>query len=345
MRIAVDAMGGDNAPAVELEGVVAAAREGADIVVVGDEGRVHEQLRRLEASQLPIEVRHASQVIGMDEHPSAAWRRKPDSSMRVCFELVKQNQAGALVSAGNSGAMLACGLFVLGRVEHIDRPAIVTTFPLPEGHCTVLDMGANVDLKPHNLAQFAVMGATYERVLHDQTRPRVGILSNGSEEHKGTELTRGAHKLLASAKIPLDFEYIGYVEGRDIFAGTVDVVVTDGFTGNVLLKTAEGVAGAFGRMLMATLVGGGTALRRLAAQAGALLLRRSFREMKRKLDWAEYGGAPLLGVQGAAIICHGASPPRAIRHAILNARHTIQAGLLRALHDTVARHKPIWETA
>src|SRR5262249_51222478 len=157
--------------------------------------------------------RHASQVVGMDEHPSHAFKRKPDSSMRVCFDLVKSGTAEALVSAGNSGAMLACGLFVLGRIAGVDRPGLVPTVPIPHGQCALLDMGANVDLRPQNLAQFAVMGALYAQVLHQKPRPRVGILSNGAEEHKGTELTREAGQLLARSPVPLDFDYVGYVEG------------------------------------------------------------------------------------------------------------------------------------
>jgi glycerol-3-phosphate acyltransferase PlsX len=339
MRIAVDAMGGDHAPEAELEGAIAAARAGAEIVVVGEAARLRDELLRRGGSGLPIEIKNATQVITMHEHPGQAWRRKPDASMRVCFELVKQGQAGALVSAGNSGAMLAGGLFTLGRIPGVDRPGIVTTFPLPEGECALLDMGANVDVKPQHLAQFAVLGAVYARALHGKATPRVGILSNGEEEHKGTELTREAHKLLSQPAAGLDFSYIGYVEGRDIFGGAVDVVVTDGFTGNVVLKTAEGVAQAIARMLK-DVIGKG-----LSGKAGALLLRPAFREMKRKLDWAEYGGAPLLGVNGIAIICHGASPARAFTQAILGAKRLADAGLVAALGGAIARHQALWEAA
>src|SRR5262249_4298750 len=209
MRFGADAMGGDHAPPAELDGAVAAAREGAEIVVVGDEARLREELKHREVARLPISVHHASQVVAMGEHPSQAFKRKPDSSMRVCFDLVKRKQAAALVSAGNSGAMLACGLFVLGRIGGVDRPGIVTSFPVQGGQCVLLDMGANVDLKPPNLAQFAVLGAVYAKTLHAKPRPRVGLLSNGAEAHKGTELTREAHKLLSRPRAPLDFEYVG----------------------------------------------------------------------------------------------------------------------------------------
>jgi glycerol-3-phosphate acyltransferase PlsX len=294
----------------------------------------------------------------MEDSPGQAWRRKPDSSMRRCFDLVARAEADAVVSAGNSGAMLACGLFVLGRIDGVDRPGIITTFPLPDGTCALLDMGANVEVKPSNLAQFAAMGAEYARHSHKKARPRVGLLSNGAEAHKGTELTRGAHELLAHPKAPLGFDYVGYVEGRDIFGGSVDVVVTDGFTGNVVLKTAEGVADTVLRVVRSTIERPpadsrgdrrfhalSRGARALAGRAGALLLRGSFREMKRRLDWAEYGGAPLLGVKGVVMICHGASPPRAIKNAILGARTFIQTGLMAALREAITRQARVWEPA
>ena len=335
MRIAVDAMGGDHAPQSEIEGAIAAARGGAAIVLCGDEARLREELKKRGTGGLPIEVQHATQVIGMDEHPSSAFKRKPDSSMRVCFDMVKNGTAGAIVSAGNSGAMLACGLFVLGRIAGVDRPGIVTTFPTPDGVCALLDMGANVDIKPQNLVQFAVLGAVYAQTLHGKPRPRVGVLSNGSEEHKGTDVTREAHRRLRGAQTP-DFEYVGYVEGRDIFSGRVDVVATDGFTGNVLLKTAEGTAQAIARMLRESIEG------HALGKLGGLLLRPAFREMKRKLDWAEYGGAPLLGVKGVAMICHGASPARAIEKTILSARTFVEAGLSGKLEAAIGAHRNLW---
>jgi glycerol-3-phosphate acyltransferase PlsX len=335
MRIAVDAMGGDHAPHAEIDGAIAAAKGGAAIVLVGDETRLREELKRRGVTGLPIEVQHATQVVTMDEHPSSAFKRKPNSSMRVCFDLVKNGGAGALVSAGNSGAMLACGLFVLGRIAGVDRPGIVTTFPIPDGLCALLDMGANVDIRPQNLVQFAVLGALYAQTLHQKPRPRVGVLSNGAEEHKGTDTTREADRRLRTAKTP-DFEYVGYVEGRDIFSGRVDVVTTDGFTGNVLLKTAEGTAQAIARMLREAIEA------HALGKLGGLLLRPAFREMKRKLDWAEYGGAPLLGVKGVAMICHGASPPRAIEKTILGARTFVEAGLSSKLEDAIGKHRGLW---
>ncbi|HEX6835158.1 MAG TPA: phosphate acyltransferase PlsX, partial [Polyangia bacterium] len=232
--VAVDAMGGDHAPAPEVEGAVAAVRERiARVVLVGDEARVKQELARHDAAGLDgLTVRHASEVIRMEDHPAVAAKGKKDSSMRVAFDLAKERAVDAVVSAGNSGAMLACGLFVMRRLPGVERPGIVTTFPTVNGVCALIDMGANVECRPETLAQFAVLGAVYARLLHGKPRPKVGLLSNGEEQIKGTELTRGAYKLL-SAAVEKDFEFVGYVEGRDIFSGDVDVVVTDGFTGNV----------------------------------------------------------------------------------------------------------------
>src|SRR3954466_9349506 len=218
-RIAVDAMGADAAPRVEVEGVVAAVRErGTDVMLVGDEPRLRAELRALGAEGEKIIVRHAPEVITMHDPPSMAVKQKKKSSMRMCFDLVKAGEAAAVISAGNSGALMACGLFVLGRLPGVERPAIVTTFPTKAGECALLDMGANVDPKPGVLAQFAVLGSVYARLLHGKARPRVGLLSNGSEDHKGTPLTRDAHQLL-SRPVPArdaDYAYVGYVEGRDI---------------------------------------------------------------------------------------------------------------------------------
>jgi len=248
--VAVDAMGGDNAPAPEVEGAVAAVRERiAKVVLVGDRAALRTQLEAHGAASLDgLSVHHASEVIRMDDHPAVAAKGKKDSSMRVAFDLAKERTVDAVVSAGNSGAMLACGLFVMRRLPGVERPGIVTTFPTVNGVCALIDTGANVECRPETLAQFAVLGAVYARLLHGKARPKVGLLSNGEEQIKGTELTRGTHKLLSAPGVEKDFEFIGYVEGRDIFSGDVDVVVTDGFTGNVVLKTSEGAAAAINAM-------------------------------------------------------------------------------------------------
>jgi len=311
MRIAVDAMGGDNAPEAVVEGAVLAAREyGTHVVLVGDREILHDLLKRDGAGELPVTVKHASEVVGMHESPSVAVRRKRDSSLRVCFDLVKAGEARAAVSAGNSGAAMALGMLVLGRLEGVERPCIAALLPSLTGSTVVLDVGANVDCKPIHLVQFGIMGEVFCRYVLEVERPRVGVLSNGEEETKGTELTRSAHHALKHSSL----NYVGYVEGRDIFPGTVDVVVCDGFTGNAVLKTAEGMAQALGQMLKEELG------RTLLSKLGYLLARGAFRNIRRRVDYAEVGGAPLLGVNGVGIVSHGSSDARAIKNAIRVAR-------------------------
>lgn len=305
--VAVDAMGGDNAPSVEVEGAVAAARRwGIPVVLVGQGPRLEEELRKHSLPGLDIGIHHASEVVGMHDSASDAVRKKKDSSIRVAFNLVKSGEAHAVVSAGNSGATMAAGMFVLKRIWGIDRPAIATIMPNIKDQTLVLDAGGNVDCKPYHLAQFALMGDVYSRHLLGKDKPRVGLLSNGEEESKGNDLTRDAHLLLKGAP----FNYVGYVEGRDIFNGSVDVVVCDGFVGNVVLKVSEGLADALSSMLRKEFGG------RLLSKIGFLLARPSFRAFKRKVDYAEYGGAPLLGIEGTGMICHGGSSPRAIMNAV-----------------------------
>jgi glycerol-3-phosphate acyltransferase PlsX len=337
--VAVDAMGGDHAPGPEVEGAVAAVRERfARVILVGDEARLRGELVRHGAASLDgLSIQHASEVILMEDHPAVAAKGKKDSSMRVAFDLAKEGKAEAVVSAGNSGAMLACGLFVMRRLRGVERPGIVTTFPTVKGLCALIDMGANVDCRPEILAQFAVLGAVYARLLHGKPRPRVGVLSNGEESVKGTELTRGAHKLL-SADVEKDFEFIGYVEGRDIFAGDVDVVVTDGFTGNVVLKTSEGAAAAISAIMKREILS--TTLGKL----GAFILDRAgvFRRLKRVLDVDEHGGAPLVGVDGVAILTHGAANATAIKNAIRVAGSFVESGLTEAVKQAIGKHAPLW---
>lgn len=305
--VAVDAMGGDNAPSVEVEGSVAAARRwGIPIVLVGDRARIEDELKKHSVDGLEIGIRHASEVVGMHDSASDAVRRKKDSSIRVAFDLVKAGEAHAVVSAGNSGATMAAGMFVLKRLPGIDRPAIATILPNLKDQALVLDVGGNVDCKPLHLAQFALMGEVFAGQVLGKVRPRVGLLSNGEEESKGNELTREAHQLLKSAP----FQYVGYVEGRDIYNGSVDVVVCDGFVGNVVLKVSEGLAEAIGTMLRKEIRG------RLFARLGYLLALPAFRAFRKKVDYAEYGGAPLLGIDGTGMICHGGSTPRAVMNAV-----------------------------
>ncbi len=329
-------MGGDHAPAPEVEGALLAVREGlAKVVLVGDEARLHSELKRLGGPIPGLTVRHASEVITMEDHPGVAVKSKKDSSMRVAFDLVKRGEVDAVVSAGNSGAVMACGLIVLKRLAGVDRPGIVTTFPARGGVCSLIDMGANVECQPRTLAQFAVLGSVYARALHKKMRPRVGVLSNGSESTKGTDLTRGAHRLLSQA-IEKDFEFIGYVEGGDIFAGGVDVVVTDGFTGNVVLKTSEGASAILFEMIRAEITRDGV------GKLGALLLRKAFRRLKHTLDVDNYGGAPLVGVDGVVILCHGRASAKAIKNGVRVASSFAAEALPQAISTAIAHHAPLW---
>jgi glycerol-3-phosphate acyltransferase PlsX len=300
-------MGGDVGPPVTVEGAVSAAREGlAEIVLVGDKASVERELTRQGAAKLPITVRHASQVIAMDEPPSHALRRKRDSSMRVAAELVRDGEAAAFISAGNTGAAMAIAMFTMGVLPGVDRPAIAVPLPNLKGRTILLDVGANVDPKPRHLVQYAIMGHVYARDILGIVRPRVGLLSVGEEEGKGNELVREVFKTLEG--MPLNFA--GNVEGRDLYNGSVDVVVTDGFTGNVALKISESLADMIVHLIREELTRGSM------AKLGALLVRPAFRRFWKRVDYNELGGAPLLGINGACIISHGASPPRAVKNAI-----------------------------
>jgi glycerol-3-phosphate acyltransferase PlsX len=319
-----------------VEGAIAAIREHlAEVVLVGDEPRLRELVGKHGGLRPGLTIRHATQVITMEDHPSVAAKSKKDSSMRVAFDLAKRGEAKAVVSAGNSGAFMACGLFVMKRTRGVDRPAVVTTFPTRHGTCALLDMGLNVDCRPQNLAQFAVLGSVFSRLRHKKERPRVGLLSNGEESSKGTDLTRGTHKLLSSA-VDKEFEYVGYVEGRDIFSGEIDVVVTDGFTGNVVLKTAEGVGqfvfDVMRQEVMASALG----------KLGASLLKGAFSRLKKRVDYAEEGGAPLVGVDGVAVLCHGKSNAKAIKNAIRVAAQLIDGGLPTAVAQSIEKHEKLW---
>ncbi|MSP61731.1 MAG: phosphate acyltransferase PlsX [Myxococcales bacterium] len=337
VRIAVDAMGGDEAPLPEVEGSLAAVEDRElEVILVGDEPRLRELLGGRSHPRLTL--RHASQVIAMDDPPSAAVKSKKDSSMRVCFDLARRGEAQAVLSAGNSGAMMACGLFVMKRLPGVERPGILTIAPTADGsQCVALDVGANTAVKPSTLAQFAVLGATYARTILGKERPRVGVLSNGEEESKGTDLTREAHRILRGVGDAADFVYSGYAEGRDFFTGEFDVVVTDGFTGNIALKTFEGGM----RMIFALLRAEVEASSR--AKIGALLMKPAFDALKRRMEPDEFGGAPLLGVDGVAIIGHGKSSARAIKNGIFTADRFVAARLAPAIAEAIARHRPLLE--
>jgi glycerol-3-phosphate acyltransferase PlsX len=307
--IALDAMGSDRAPKPEIEGAIQAARRfGIHVALVGPEETLRAELSRHPFSRsLPISIVHASEVISMEDKAVQAVRAKRDSTMRVGLRLVREGKATAFITAGNTGAAMATAKMVLGGLPGVDRPALVAVIPTSIGSVsTLLDVGANVDCKPHNLEQFAVMGDIYFRSMFGTAKPRVGLLSIGEEEGKGNELTRESFDLLK--QLPLNF--VGNVEGRDIYSGKVDVIVADGFVGNVALKTSEGVANLVRATLKETLAA------TITRQVGYLLSRSAFSDFKKRLDHTEYGGAPLLGVKGACFITHGSSNVNAIKNAI-----------------------------
>jgi glycerol-3-phosphate acyltransferase PlsX len=312
--VAVDVMGGDCAPSHEIAGAVMAARQWQiPIILVGQPATVEMELAKHNTHGLDIRIEQASEVVGMHDSASDAVRKKKDSSIRVAFELVKQGIADAVVSTGNSGATMAAGMFVLKRIPEIDRPAIATVVPNLKDHTLVLDVGGNVDCKPQHLVQFALMGSVYVTQMLGKSAPRVGLLSNGEEESKGNELTRDANQILKRTKL----NYVGYTEGRDIYNGRIDVVICDGFVGNVVLKVSEGLAEAIGLMLRKELSS------RLLSKVGYLLAKPALKAFRKKVDYAEYGGAPLLGIQGTAMICHGSSSPRAIKNAVKMAHDSV----------------------
>lgn len=307
-RIVVDAMGTDAAPQPEVEGAILAARERhAQVALAGPQDVLERELERRRAANLGIEIVHASEAVTMGDAAAKAFRRKRDSSIRVAARLVREGKADGLVSAGNTGAVMTAVKIVLGALEGVDRPALATVFPNSKGKATVLvDVGANVDCKASHLEQFAVMGEIYCRVIFGVERPRVGLLSIGEEDHKGNDLTREAFQLLK--QLPMNF--LGNVEGRDLYNGRLDLIVCDGFIGNVALKISEGLIEAVSTLLKEALSS------TLSSKVGYVLSRKAFQDFKRRVDYSEYGGAPLLGVRGAAIICHGGSSAKAIKNAV-----------------------------
>jgi len=333
MRVVIDAMGGDHAPAVVVDGAVQAARElGIEVIFVGQRDVVEAELARFETTGLSLTVHHASEVISMDEHnPAAAIKAKRDSSMVVGMEFIKRREADAFVTVGHSGGALAAALFRLGRIRGIKRPALSTIFPSenPQGHCFLLDIGANAVCKPEYLLQFAIMGCVYaERVL-GVPNPRVAIVSNGEEEGKGNDLVRETVPLLRASTL----NFVGNAEGKDIPWGIADVVVTDGFTGNVIIKLAEGVS----RFLMDALKE--EIMASNMAKVGGLLVRPAFDAVRHRLDYREYGGAPLLGVDGVVIVGHGRSDALAVKNGIRVATRTVENGVLEAIKQGIAEYR------
>ncbi|HSY92640.1 MAG TPA: phosphate acyltransferase PlsX [Candidatus Binatus sp.] len=338
--IALDALGSDRAPKPEIEGAILAARQyGVRVLLVGPEDVVKAELdRHPAAARLPIEVVHASEFITMEDKVEAI-RAKRDSSMRVGLRMVREGQAAGFVTAGNTGAAMATAKVVLGAVPGVDRPALAAVFPTAPGNpAMLLDVGANVDCTPQNLEQFAVMGDIYFRAMFGNmygkkagaTGPRVGLLSIGEEEGKGNDLTREAFLLLK--QLPLNF--VGNVEGRDLFNGKVDVIVADGFVGNVALKISEGVSNLVRTALKESLKA------TITRQVGALLSRSAFIDFKKRLDHTEYGGAPLLGVKGACIITHGSSNANAIKNAVRVAAEFSERGINEKIERGLAAVRP-----
>jgi glycerol-3-phosphate acyltransferase PlsX len=324
--IAVDAMGGDFAPANAVHGAVLAAREYAlPLLLVGRREEVQRELSRLDTRGLSLEIVHASETVAMNESPAVAVRRKKDSSIRVGAQLVRDGRAQALVSAGNTGAVMGTSMFVLGALEGVDRPALTAVVPNLRGRSVWLDMGANVDCRPEHLVQFAIMGHLYAREILQIPNPRVGLLSIGEEDGKGNEQTREAFKVLKL----LELNFVGNCEGRDIFNGSTDVIVCDGFIGNVSLKAIESVVEAVEAFLREEIS------KSFLARIGFLLSRGAFRNFKRRVDYAEYGGVPLLGVRGCVIICHGRSSPKAIKNAVRVARDFTEHRVNDRIHEAI----------
>jgi glycerol-3-phosphate acyltransferase PlsX len=328
LTIAVDAMGGDHAPRPEVAGSVLAARElGVRVLLVGQPAAIRAELAKHAAPNLPIEVIPANEVITMHDHPAQAFRRKKDSSVHVAARLVREAKAQGMVSAGNTGAVMTVAKFLLGTLESVDRVALAAPFPNAKGGVSVLlDVGANVDSKPDHLVQFAVMGEIYYRATFGHRRPRVGLLSVGEEEIKGNELTREVYTRLKKSPV----HFVGNVEGGDLFSGNVDVIVCDGVVGNIALKRCEGLALQIFDVLRKSLKSS------LVSQLGALLSQGAFKGLKKKIDYTEYGGAPLLGVRGVCVIGHGRSNANAVKNAIRVAAGLARAGLNEKIEEELS---------
>ena len=331
IRIAVDAMGGDFAPEEIVLGAVAGAREyGCELFLVGDETRVREVLKK-EAGweQLPIHIVHASETIDMHDQPGTAIRRKKDASVVVATRLVKEKKCDVVIAAGPTGAAAAAALLILGRITGIERAFIATTLPNLKGETVLLDAGANVDSKPSQLVQTAIMGSIYAEYVLGIVQPKVGLLNIGEEPGKGNEQTLATYPLLSELKT---INFIGNVEGRDITAGTVDVVVCDGFVGNIVLKNCEGLAKALMQLIKEAIEQGG-----VLAKLGGWLIRPALRKLKKKLDYAEYGGAPLLGIAGGFMICHGSSKAKAIQSAVRTAKEFSERKVVEHIRENLIK--------
>ncbi|MDR2870342.1 MAG: phosphate acyltransferase PlsX [Deferribacteraceae bacterium] len=329
MKIAIDAMGGDHAPNVIIEGTIAAVQAyGIDAVLVGPEAIIAESLKQYLPNGDPrITIQHAEQVVAMDDIPSQIVRRKPNSSMHVGLQLVKDGVCQAFYSAGNTGAVMATALLKLRTIDGIDRPAIATVLPSATGHSVLTDAGANVDAKPLNYLHFAIMGSAYAKAILHQDKPRVGLLSIGEEDVKGNEVTKTVFAMLKGSKA---FNFTGNIEAKEIYKGKVDVIVCDGFVGNIALKCSEALASFISGLLKKEIKSS------IISMLGALLMRSGFKRFKARVNYEEYGGAPLLGVNGICIIGHGSSSAYAVQNAVRVAKEMVEQNMNEVIRKGVA---------
>ena len=332
--IAVDAMGGDLGPSVVVPGAIEAARQtGAKILLVGNEATLDGELNRLSPSGVDLEIVHAPEVAGMDEKPSDILRRKKNASIQVACRLVRDGAAQGVVSAGHSGASVACGMFIMGRIPGVERPALASLLPTEKEPVVLLDVGATVDCKPYNIFQFGLMGDAFARDILNKESPRVGLLSIGEEEGKGNSQVKEAYELFKMAQ---NLNFSGNIEGRDLFTGEMDVAVCDGFVGNVALKLSEGLGLSLSRVLKRELLNSG-----FLPKLGSLLAKSAFRRFAKVVDYAEYGGAPLLGLQNISIVCHGRSSARAMQNAIKMAGTFVRKGTNDRLAETILANEEL----
>jgi len=330
MRVAIDAMGGDAAPEVVIRGALDFLKENNDLclVLVGKEKEIKKEFKK-NRIDLPknLEIMNAHEFVRMREHFFSYWKKREETSIKKALDLVKENKVQAMVSAGNTGAIMAMSKTVLGTLSPIDRPALALMIPTLNGYSLLLDAGANVDSKPRNMVQYALMGKVFLESVMGITNPRIGLMSIGEEEVKGNELTKTTYQLLKS----MDINFVGNVEGRDVFMGAADLIVTDGFTGNITLKVTEGVVDVMLSLIKREIMSS------LLARFGFFLLNRSLKRIKKKMDYAEYGGALLLGVNGIVIIGHGSSNVKAIRNAIQMSKRFIKENVLGKISEEVSR--------
>ena len=332
--IAVDAMGGDLGPSVVVPGAIEAARQtGAKILLVGDEAALDGELNRLSPSGVDLEIVHAPEVAGMDEKPSDILRRKKNASIQVACRLVRDGAAQGVVSAGHSGASVACGMFIMGRIPGVERPALASLLPTEKEPVVLLDVGATVDCKPYNIFQFGLMGDAFARDILNKESPRVGLLSIGEEEGKGNSQVKEAYELFKMAQ---NLNFSGNIEGRDLFTGEMDVAVCDGFVGNVALKLSEGLGLSLSRVLKRELLNSG-----FLPKLGSLLAKSAFRRFAKVVDYAEYGGAPLLGLQNISIVCHGRSNAKAICNATRMATLFVEKETNKRLMETICANEEL----